>query len=179
MENNYKSCNICLRKMQSHSVFIECTNWHHVYHVKCINVDRNDVIPCGLWYCMYCLQALFTFNHIEDNRDFFSVIMECVSHYPIQFHEMNTKVFVPFEIIETTHTPFNKMDPDIQIYSSTHYALNTQCDYFIEDTLLTNITEKNQFQINNHYFISMWRACPNTMMSYHYILTHWTSSFQS
>ena len=59
---------------------------------------------------------------------------------------MNTKVFVPFEINYTTHTPFNKMDPDIQIYSSTHYALNTQCDYFIEDTFLTNITEKNHFQ---------------------------------
>ena len=72
--------------------------------------------------------------------------MECVSDYPFQFHEMNTKVFVPFEINVSTNTPFNEMDPDIQFYSSTHYALNTQCDYFIEDTFLKNITEKNQFQ---------------------------------
>ena len=39
-----------------------------------------------------------------------------------------------------------EMDPNIQFYSSTHYALNTQCEYFIEDTFLTNITEKNKFQ---------------------------------
>ena len=95
---------------------------------------------------MHCLQTIFPFNHIEDNQEFFSVIMECVSDYPFQFHEMNTKVFVPFEINESTNTPFNEMDPDIQFYSSTHYALNTQCDYFIEDTFLKNITEKNQFQ---------------------------------
>ena len=72
--------------------------------------------------------------------------MECVSDYPFQFHEMNTKVFIPFEINESTNTPFTEMDPDIQFYSSTHYALNTQCEYFIEDTFLTNITEKNKFQ---------------------------------
>ena len=59
---------------------------------------------------------------------------------------MNTKVFVPFGINESTNTPFNEMDPDIKFYSSTHYALNTQCDYFIEDIFLKNITEKNQFQ---------------------------------
>ena len=42
--------------------------------------------------------------------------------------------------------PTPETDPDIQFYSSTHYALNTQCEYFIEDTILTNITGKNQFQ---------------------------------
>ena len=88
---------------------------------------------------MHCLQTIFPFNHIEDNQAFFSVIMECVSDYPFQFHEMNTKVIVPFEINEST----NEMDPDIQFYSSTQYALNTQCDYFIEDTFLKNITEKS------------------------------------
>ena len=71
---------------------------------------------------MYCLQALFTFNHIEDNQEFFSVIMEWVSDYPFQCHEMNTKVFVPFDINGTTNTPFNEMDVDIQFYSSTHYC---------------------------------------------------------
>ena len=42
--------------------------------------------------------------------------MECVSDYPFQFHEMNTKVFIPFEINESTNTPFTEMDPDIQFY---------------------------------------------------------------
>ena len=72
--------------------------------------------------------------------------MECISDYPFQFHEMNTNVFIPFEINESTNTPFTEMDPDIQFYSNTHYSPNTQCEYFIEDTFLTNITEKNKFQ---------------------------------
>ena len=53
---------------------------------------------------MHCLQTIFPFNHIEDNQEFFSVIMECVSDYPFQFHEMNTKVFIPFEINESTNS---------------------------------------------------------------------------
>ena len=76
--------------------------------------------------------------------------MECVSDYPFQFHEMNTKVFIPFEINESTNTPFTEIDPDIQFYSSTH-ALNTQCEYIIEDTFLTNITEK-KFQNKSSLF---------------------------
>ena len=59
---------------------------------------------------------------------------------------MNDKVFIPFEINESTDTPFTEMDPDIQFYSNTHYALNTRCDYFIEDTFLTNIAGKNQYK---------------------------------
>ena len=108
---------------------------------------------CGT-VCIVC-KLYFHLTTLKTTRNFFSVIMECVSDYPFQFHEMNTKVFVPFEINESTNTPFNEMDPDIQFYSSTHYALNTQCDYFIEDTFLKNITEKISFRINYHYFITM------------------------
>ena len=132
--------------MQSHSVFIECANCHHVYHVKCINADRDDFISNAPWYCIYCLQTILPFNHIEDSQEFYSVIMECVSDHPYQFHEMNDKVFTPFEINESTDTPFTEMDPDIQFYSSTPYALNTRCDYFVKDTFLTNISGKNQYK---------------------------------
>ena len=56
--------------MQSHSVFIECANCHHVYHVKCINADRDDFISNAPWYCIYCLQTILPFNHIEDSQEF-------------------------------------------------------------------------------------------------------------
>ena len=59
---------------------------------------------------------------------------------------MNDKVFIPFEINESTDTPFTEMDPDTQFYSSTHYALNTRYDNFIEDTFLTNMAGKNQYK---------------------------------
>ena len=68
--------------------------------------------------------------------------MECVSEHPYQLNEMNDKVVIPFEIKESTDTLFTEMDPDIQFYSSTHYALNTRCDYFIEDTFLIKYHRK-------------------------------------
>ena len=36
------------------------------------------------------------------------------------------------------------------VYSSTHYALNRQCDYFMEDTFLTNIADKNEMATISH-----------------------------
>ena len=72
-----------------------------------------------------------------------------------------------------------EMDPDIQFYSSTHYALNTRCDYYIEDTFVTNIAEKNQYKNKYRCFITMWRAYPNIMMNWNHISTHWTSHFRS
>ena len=99
--------------------------------------------------------------------------MECVSDHPYQFHEMNDNVFIPFEINESTDTPFTEMDPDIQFYSSTHYALNTRCDYFIEDTFLTNIAGKNQYKNK----LSLFHINVKSLTKHHdefelYILTH-------
>ena len=93
------------------------------------------------------------------------MIMECVSDHPYQFHEMNDNVFIPFEINESTDTPFTEIDPDIQFYSSTQYALCTRWDYFIEDLFLTNIAGKISIRTNYHYFILMWRAYLNITMS--------------
>ena len=86
--------------------------------------------------------------------------MECVSDFPYQFHEMNDKVFIPFEINESINTPFTEMDPDIQFYSSTHYALNTRCDYYIEDTFVTNIAEKNQYKNKLSLFHNNVKSLP-------------------
>ena len=80
--------------------------------------------------------------------------------YPYQFHEMNDKVFIPFEINESINTPFTEMDPDIQFYSSTHYALNTRCDYYIEDTFVTNIAEKIQYKKKLSLFHNNVKSLP-------------------
>ena len=83
------------------------------------------------------------------------MIVECVSDHHYQFHDMNYKVFIPFEINESTDTPFTEMDPDIQFYSSTRYALNTRYDNSIEDPFVTNIAGKISIRTNYHYFISV------------------------
>ena len=74
-------------------------------------------------------------------------------HHGIQVASLQSKllhvmqqVFSNWVKNESTDTPFTKMDPDVQFYSSTYYALNTRCDYFIGDTFLTNIAGKNQYK---------------------------------
>ena len=160
MENNHKSCNTCLRTMQSHSVFIECANCHHVYHVKYINAARNIAIPSALWYCMHCMQTISPFNHIEDNQAFFSDHGMCLwLSFSVSWIEHQDVHSLWNE--RKHNTAFTEMDPEIQLYSSTHHAINTRCEYFIEDTFLTISLKNVSFGTNSHYFVSIWRACPN------------------
>ena len=88
---------------------------------------------------LYILFADYTaINHIEDSQEFLlSDHGMCSDHPHISFMKWTTRCSFPSKINESTDTPFIEMDPDIQFYSSTHYALNTRCDYFIEDTFLT------------------------------------------
>ena len=56
-------------------------------------------MPCGTVCVAY--KPYFHLIIIEDNQEFYSVVIECVSNYPYQFHEMYGKVFIPFEINES------------------------------------------------------------------------------
>ena len=42
--------------------------------------------------------------------------MEGVLGYSYKFHEMNQKVFIPFEINDQSDTPLTEIDPDMQFY---------------------------------------------------------------
>ena len=60
--------------------------------------------------------------------------MEEMLDCPFNFHEINKKVFVPFEIDDEFDTPLTERDPDMQFYLECNYIKNTKCDYYIEDT---------------------------------------------
>ena len=45
------------------------------------------------------------YNHIDEDVEFYSVIIEGVLGYSYQFQEMNKKVFKPFEINDQSDTP--------------------------------------------------------------------------
>ena len=55
--------------------------------------------------------------------------MEGMLDCPFNFHEMNKKVFISFEINDEFDTPFTEMDPDVQFYLERNYIENTKCDY--------------------------------------------------
>ena len=63
---------------------------------------------------------------------------------PFNFHEINRKAFVPFEINDEFDTPLAERDPDMQFYLESNYIKNTKCDYYIEDTFIKNISNKQE-----------------------------------
>ena len=95
------NCTVCDRKVQSFSIHLSCVNCKTRHHAKCVNFDRDDVAKCELWYCPTCMKSIFVYNHYDDDDDFLSAILEGVIHSTVQFHEMNSQIFFPFEVNET------------------------------------------------------------------------------
>ena len=60
---------------------------------------------------------------------FIETVIEASLDCSYRIHEINTKIFVPFEI--NYDSPFHEKDPDLQFYSDNHYIQSTSCDYFI------------------------------------------------
>ena len=50
------------------------------------------------------------------------------------FHEMNSKLFVPFEIYQVSHTPVTEIDQDPQFHTQSYYIHNTKCDPYLGDS---------------------------------------------
>ena len=71
----------------------------------------------------------------------------CCNHamenFPFDFHEMNSNVFIPFEINASIDTPLTEMDPEIQYYLNSNYTHGAKCDYYLEDQFISKVVEKN------------------------------------
>ena len=84
------TCQVCLRRVQSFSYSIDCKTCFVKYHIKCVNINRDDVID-NFWYCPHCVQEIFPFNHFDNDEDFYSTIMEGVIECPCRLHEISNK----------------------------------------------------------------------------------------
>ena len=102
------------------------------YHSKCVNVNKTEVL-CELWYCWYCSQAIFPYNHSDDDDDFHSAVINGMLDRSFWLHEINNKIFTPFEINDSFDTPFVDIDPDYEYYTNFHHSGNLNCDYYFED----------------------------------------------
>ena len=123
---------------------IRCMNCKVTYHAKCVHLDKDDIEHVNFWYCPYCLGDVFVYNHIDDDTELYTAIMEGMLDCPFNFHEINKKAFVPFEINDEFDTPLAERDPDMQFYLESNYIKNTKCDYYIEDTFIKNISNKQE-----------------------------------
>ena len=66
-------------------------------------------------------------------------VLEGLLNFLFDFHEMNSKVFIPFEMNESIDTPLTEMDPDIQYYSYSNYTHGAKCDYYLEDHFISKV----------------------------------------
>ena len=79
--------------------------------------DKDSCNVSSTWYCPHCIQTILPFNHFDEDEDFFVEVMEQRLNCSFRFHEMNSRVFVPFEINQDSNTPFSEIDPDHQFYT--------------------------------------------------------------
>ena len=109
-------------------------------HATYVHLDKDDIEHVNFWYCQYCLGDVFVYNHIDDDTELYTAIMEGMLDCTFNFHEINKKIFVPFEIKDEFDTPLAERDPDMQFYLESNYIKNTKCDFYIEDTFIKNVS---------------------------------------
>ena len=142
-----ETCQVCNKKVQSFSYTIQCKNCLVKHHKKCININETEVM-CELWYCPYCEQAIFPFNHFDDDGDFYSAVIEGMLDCSHRLQEINNKIFTPFEINDSFDTPFADIDPDYQYYTNFHQNGNLNCDYYFEDKFRSKLDKTYESQLS-------------------------------
>ena len=115
-------------------------------------MNVHDITYPNQWCCPPCVQSLFVYDHYENNDCFHNAVIEGILDCSFQYHEMNNKVFMPFDINERSDTPFTEIDPDFHVYTTSYSIKHTKCDYFTEDTLVDKFTKSVSFDRNLSVF---------------------------
>ena len=150
-------CNICNRKVLSHSYNLRCFSCKNLVHQKCMpQVDRNDLLQISRnhsdWYCSLCVADILPFIHLTDNLEFINAISEnkdMADKIPFNILMEQQKLFTPFELNDEPESPISDIDPDIQFYNNHCNSVLNSCDYYIEDSLNKKIDTLN---INDNCF---------------------------
>ena len=131
-------CNICLRRVQSHSRKLTCFVCKGDVHIKCLpNINSSDSIytnrHTNKWLCVECSGDIFPFNKISSEMQYKLAISEyCMN----TLEHLENLVFNPFELDNDNGVfqPYEN-DPDLQYYNDqTHMENISNCKYYIEDT---------------------------------------------
>ena len=136
------ACNVCSKRVLSHSHFLLCNSCNSKVHLKCMyNVSKNDSIfvnkEHNSWYCTRCIETVFPFYHIYEDTEFMEALSEnWITDNPIPFETIfnQDKIFSPFDLNENTNSPLEDIDPDVQFYQNQCNNILHSCDYIIEDS---------------------------------------------
>ena len=71
-------CVVCTKRVQDNQRGIYCDCCHQWVHLKCTTLTVKDYSllsnQTDNWFCQCCLQAIFPFNHFDDELDFINCI---------------------------------------------------------------------------------------------------------
>ena len=145
--SNRNTCNLCLKRMQSHNYYLSCLSCDCVYHYQCVNRTRDEYLSedKSSYFCYKCLETELPFNHYDDDLDFLNALSELwYTKSEIDFRELDEKLFIPFEINEkyNINMPLCDTDPDSNFFNEMYNPGNISCDYHIEDSFI-DLKSKN------------------------------------
>ena len=91
------------------------------YHYQCCSFTRSDFDTMDqIWFCKSCLSEELPFNHYDNDLDFYNALIDS-SHNStrINFHDLNDKILMPFEMNDkyNTNIPLCDVDPDSNFYN--------------------------------------------------------------
>ena len=137
MDRNGLKCNVCTKQIQRHAKRIKCSLCHNLYHANCITLSRDEqqhlIEDVVNWYCRYCNETIFPFNHLEDETEYVHAIL--ASNDTVTQCYMSDKILQPFEINDLDENAFESdIDPDLNFYNGISFHLQNNCKYYSEDT---------------------------------------------
>ena len=99
------SCNICTKRVLSHSFQLKCSVCLNKVHLKCLPfVSNDDSIyvekDSNLWICTVCTKYIFRFNGIEENEEFLKILAE------MQYNDS----MIPFDVLIDQNIIFHHLN---------------------------------------------------------------------
>ena len=143
------ACNACLKRVLSHSYYLNCDSCNDKVHLNCLNMVKKDD-PLYLnregntWFCTHCSGNMFPFNHIHDDDEFLMELLENWNEhtlFPATMLKDQNRIFSPFELNDNFNSPLSDADPDIQFYQNQCNSTLNSCDYYLEDSFNKKMLE--------------------------------------
>ena len=151
MANSRSLCNLCNKRVLSHSYHLQCDLCRCNVHINCLPfIDKtNDLYVkrnTNSWFCTLCMMNILPFNHFEDDQQFILAVLEDkINKSSVTFSELlnQNKLFVPFELNNDDTSPMLDLDPDLQYYKSVSNLNMQTCNYHIEDSFNDKVSNLN------------------------------------
>ena len=135
-------CRVCIRRVLSHSVCLQCAFCKNMYHIACLpNVSKSDSLYVdrlqNKWICIKCSEDLFPFNHYDDDLDFLQAMTGSCDLRDPNIVDLCKNVLNPVAIGDSkSFDKLHDIDPDIQFFNEPIVQSNcNDSSYYNENDL--------------------------------------------